>query len=72
MSIYPGNSGGPVIENDKLVGIILGQPMEERKSQPHEAVNIEFKIDIPVSFGRIIKAEYVWELLKIQEEKDRS
>jgi hypothetical protein len=68
MSIYPGNSGGPVIENDKLVGIILGQPMEERKSQPHEAV----KIDIPVSFGRIIKAEYVWELLKIQEEKDRS
>lgn len=62
MSIYPGNSGGPVIEADKIVGIVSGQawiPVEESK---------ELRTRIP--FGKIIKARFIAELLSIQEQKD--
>lgn len=62
MSIYPGNSGGPIIEADKIVGIVSGQawiPVEESK---------ELRTRIP--FGKIIKAKFIAELLSIQEQKD--
>lgn len=63
MSIYPGNSGGPVIENGKLVGIVSAQatlPIDE-------VPNIKTRIP----FGKIIKTSFVKELLQIQEQKDR-
>jgi Trypsin-like peptidase domain len=63
MSIYPGNSGGPVIENNKMVGIVSAQPtipLEESE---------ELRTRIP--FGKIIKAKFVADLLNAQEEKDR-
>jgi len=62
MSIFPGNSGGPVIENGKLVGVVSAQatlPIDE-------APNIKTRIP----FAKIIKAYYVKELLQIQERKD--
>jgi hypothetical protein len=62
MSIFPGNSGGPVIENGKLVGVVSAQatlPIDEVPS---------VKTRIP--FGKIIKTYYVKELLEIQEQKD--
>ena len=62
MSIYPGNSGGPVIENDKLVGIVSAQATIPVDSNP----NIEMRIP----FGKIIKTKYVREMLQIQEKKD--
>lgn len=55
MSIYPGNSGGPVIENGKLVGIVSRQATND---------------GVRIPFGLIIKAKYVKELLKIQQQKD--
>jgi len=64
MSIYPGNSGGPVIGEDKLIGIVSAQAIigiEESKEN--------LKTRIP--FGKIIKAKYINDLLKIQEEKDK-
>jgi len=62
MSIYPGNSGGPIIEIDKIVGIVSAQPtipVEESE---------ELRTRIP--FGKIIKAKFIAELLSIQEQKD--
>ena len=63
MSIYPGNSGGPVIENNKLVGAVSAQAILPADSNPN------VKTRIP--FGKIIKAKYVHELLQVQEQKDR-
>jgi len=63
MSIYPGNSGGPVIEDDKLVGVVSAQPLISSAS------HTQVKIGMP--FGKIIKAKYINELLRIQEEKDK-
>lgn len=79
MSIYPGNSGGPVIENNKLVGIVHGQPIEEKKSNleliedmPKHVRDVikTVVIDIPLPFGKIIKAKYLFDLIKEQEKKD--
>lgn len=63
MSIYPGNSGGPIIEDSKLVGVVSGQAILPIDSAPN------VKMRIP--FGKIIKTKYVRELLQIQEQKDR-
>ncbi len=62
MSIFPGNSGGPVIENGKLVGVVSTQatlPIDE-------VPNVKTRIP----FGKMIKTCYVKELLQIQEQKD--
>ena len=68
ITIYPGNSGGPVIEGDRLVGIVSAQP-----SIPVEvegaAIN-GFNARVPL--GKMIKAGGIRELLRQQEEKDRA
>lgn len=64
MSIYPGNSGGPVIEDNRLVGIVSRQPtipVEESE-----------KLQVRIPFAMIVKAKYILELLSIQEQKDRT
>jgi S1-C subfamily serine protease len=63
MSIYPGNSGGPVIENGRLVGVVSAQatlPIDD-------APNVRTRIP----FGKIIKTCFVKELLETQEAKDQ-
>lgn len=54
-SVYPGNSGGPVIRNGKLLGLVSAQA----------TVN-----SIRIPFGRIIKSKYIVELLQKQAKKD--
>ena len=63
MSIYPGNSGGPVIENGKLVGVVSAQATLPIDDAP------QVKTRIP--FGKIIKTCFVKQLLETQEAKDR-
>jgi hypothetical protein len=63
MSIYPGNSGGPVIENGKLVGIVSAQASVSLEGLP------DVRTRIP--FGKIIKTCFVKTLLEEQEAKDR-
>jgi hypothetical protein len=63
MSIYPGNSGGPVIEEDRLVGIVSGQP-----TIPVE--NAE-QLLVRIPLGKIVKAEDIIALLSKQEQKDK-
>jgi hypothetical protein len=63
MSIYPGNSGSPVVSNDRLVGIVSAQAILPMDDAP------DVRTRIP--FGRIIKSIFVRHLLQTQEQKDR-
>ena len=58
MSIYPGNSGGPVIENDKLVGIVSAQALISTEA-PYET-------PMRIPFGRIMKAKHLKPLMDRQ------
>ena len=62
MSVYPGNSGGPVIENDKLVGIVIEQAAIKSDT--------DLNVEIRIPFGTITKAEFVLKLIEKQEKKD--
>lgn len=64
MSIYPGNSGGPLIENGKLVGIVSAQAILPLEGAP--------QLSTRIPFGKIIKTEFVRQLLKEQEAKDKA
>lgn len=62
MSIYPGNSGGPVIADGRLIGVVSAQA-----TLPIDGVP-EMRTRIP--FGRIIKTSFVRALLEEQAQKD--
>jgi hypothetical protein len=64
MSIYPGHSGGPIIENDKLVGIVSGQPTIP--------VEEDERLRTRIPFGKIVKASHVPEILFTQEKKGQN
>ena len=55
MSIYPGNSGSPVVNQDTLVGIISAQPFWKNQNIP---------------FAYIIKIDFLKDLLEEQIKKD--
>lgn len=59
---YPGNSGGPVIANDRLVGIVSAQATLPTDDLP------EVRTRIP--FARVIKSAHAKDLLGIQKKKD--
>lgn len=64
MSIFPGNSGGPLIEAGRLVGVVSAQAVLPIDDAPNVRTRIPF--------GKIIKTAYVKDLLHIQEQKDRN
>ncbi|HGS6874727.1 TPA: serine protease [Klebsiella quasipneumoniae subsp. quasipneumoniae] len=63
MSIYPGNSGGPVIEDGKLVGIVSAQAVLPVDQAP--------QITTRIPFAKIIKTSFVNALIEEQEAKDQ-
>ena len=62
MTIYPGNSGGPVIENDRLVGLVISQPCIEVEG------NRELRVRAPLAY--VTKANAIRELVAVQASKD--
>lgn len=72
ISIYPGNSGGPIIEDGKLVGIVSAQS----SIWTEEMVNRENGDRYPlmartrIPFAQVIKSKYIFDLLQKQIEKD--
>ena len=68
MSIFPGNSGGPVIEKGKLVGVVSKQAVEEIEDVDKGESDPNMVFRIP--FGKIVKSKYVLEILDIQHRKD--
>ena len=65
MSIYPGNSGGPVIENNKLVGIVSAQP-----TIPIEGKGVS-QATTRIPFAKVTKAKHIIPLLDEQIKKDK-
>ncbi len=63
MSIYPGNSGGPVVAGDRLVGVVSAQATLPIDDVP--------QVRTRIPFAKIIKTSYVHALLRVQEQKDR-
>lgn len=63
ISIYPGNSGGPLILNNKLVGIVIQQPL----------IKVENSKDLQtrIPFGKVVKARQLLELIKAQIDKEK-
>jgi len=59
ISAYPGNSGGPVVENGKLVGIVSGQ-----------AKDLTSPVQARIPFGMIIRSKYIRELLKVRQQEE--
>jgi hypothetical protein len=66
ITVYPGNSGGPVIKQDKLIGIVSGQVLI-----PVDQSN---RLSSRGTLAKVIKAEYIIRgLRKLQEtEADKS
>lgn len=66
VSIYPGNSGGPVIFKNKLVGIISAQPVI-----PVDSKNSDYSASIVVRipFGYFEKAGPLKEMLHLMHDK---
>jgi len=62
MSIYPGNSGGPVVADDRVVGVVSAQATVANDGMPSGRTRIPF--------GRITKAAFVRSLLEEQQQKD--
>jgi hypothetical protein len=61
MSIYPGNSGGPLVIGDTVVGVVSAQAT---------VANDDGEGETRIPFGRIIKAKYARELLDAQRQKE--
>jgi hypothetical protein len=60
ITVYPGNSGGPVIKDNKLIGIVSGQVLIP--------VDNSNRLSIRGTLAKVIKAEYVIRALrKLQE-----
>lgn len=63
ISAYPGNSGGPLISDGKLVGIVVAQALVSIDSAP--------SVRTRIPFAKIIKSNYIKDLIKEQEQKDK-
>lgn len=74
ISAYPGNSGGPVIENGRLVGIVSKQAlvshalMVQATGQTKPLPGVKTLVRVP--FVRAIKAKLILPLIAIQAKKD--
>lgn len=63
MSVYPGNSGGPVIRDNEIVGVVSAQATVPVNDTSGERVGIPF--------GMIVHSDAIMSLIKEQEKKDR-
>jgi hypothetical protein len=60
MTVYPGNSGGPVVAGQSLVGIVVQQAILNANGGPPQRV----------PFCKAIRAQHMIDLLAIQKAKD--
>ncbi len=75
ITIYPGNSGGPVIRNNKLIGMVSGQvliPVDKRNAN-NEFTTTSSELYSRGTLAKVIKAQYIisglQQLQRIEENK---
>ena len=69
MSVAPGNSGGPIIKKNKLIGIVSSQPYFNIEDSNGTAIpNAVFRL--PYAFG--VKASLILPLLRQMAEKQKN
>ena len=71
ISIYPGNSGGPIVEGGELVGIVSGQPAIPIAEKSNGRLKNAEGLFSRIPFGKIIKANFIKKLLGIHMNRDR-
>lgn len=71
LSVYPGNSGGPVVAGDRLVGIVSAQAMEPVVDSVEDAATAKRQLLARIPFANIIKGQHVLALIETQETKWR-
>lgn len=72
MSLYPGNSGGPVVGDGRLVGIVHGQASVEPEPTDPRLEPLARALRTRIPFADVSKAEPMRALLEIQRAKDAS
>jgi hypothetical protein len=69
LPIYPGNSGGPVVEGDRLVGLVSSQPVVP-DPVIYEGKDLALTAITRVPFARVTKGKHVRALVDTQFQKD--
>lgn len=76
ISIYPGNSGGPVIKDGKLIGIvssqsiILGESITQSGNPVYVGDGEQVFSEIRIPFANVIKSHLILDLLEELNQKD--
>ncbi|MHC4249197.1 MAG: S1 family peptidase [Planctomycetota bacterium] len=71
MSVYPGNSGGPVVQSGKLIGIISNQPALRTEIVRTDGTTVAGVTAVArIPFATAIKSKHILRLLHEQKEKD--
>jgi S1-C subfamily serine protease len=79
LSVLPGNSGGPVFEGSRVVGIVSGQPAIPVETLPKIPGGLDLRTPQGQRFcfvsrwpfTNVIKSSYIREVLATQREKDK-
>lgn len=79
---YPGHSGAPVVEGDRMIGVISGQGTshddvflknrEPKTMQAQPLLSTDYVAKTRIPFGMAFRSEYLRELLDVQIQKDRN
>ncbi len=70
VSVYPGNSGGPVIERDRVVGVVSEQAAIEATVSDQDGAELPLAASIRIPFAKAIKAEHIRPVIEQQLAKD--
>ncbi len=70
MSVYPGNSGGPVIERDRLVGVVSEQAAIEAAVSNQSGAELPLTVGVRIPVAKTIKGKHLRPLIEGQLLKD--
>jgi S1-C subfamily serine protease len=71
ITVYPGNSGGPIVNNNKLIGIVSEQLSLKVETDLQNLIDISDHITTRGTLAKIIKASNIMKLLRQMQEKEK-
>ncbi len=72
VTIYPGNSGGPVVGKGKLIGIVSAQPIIPVENRSQNGSGAEPFLSTRIPFAKVIHSRFVRDLVQKQKVKDKA